>query len=139
MFLVVQKLFEIRVLVCARGDFRDNFTHIIHMKFDPDTEEDVKCDCLGLRIDSTCVNLPKYANCGYMRFREAKFRIMLYNLLTDNQMKQYHTRAIWFLENETRRCRACGGGFFYHLNGMTFDDVSRRPRSAGSNLIVFRA
>lgn len=59
-----------------------------------------------------------------MRFRDSKFRKMLYDLLTDNQMKQFHTRAIWFLENETRRCRACGGGFFFSLNDMYFDDVS---------------
>lgn len=71
----------------------------------------------------TCLDLPKYASCGYMRFRLSLFRDTTYNLLTDNQKKDFHGRAVRYLEKETRKCRSCGNGFFVRILGTRNDDV----------------
>lgn len=70
-----------------------------------------------------CKDLPRYAMCGFIRFRQDNFRRMVYDMLTESQLKVYHVRAIWYLENETRRCRSCGGGYFTRLLGQIYDDV----------------
>lgn len=71
----------------------------------------------------TCVDLPQYASCGYLQFRSSLFREITYNLLTDNQKKEFHGRAIRYLERETRKCGACGGGFFVKILGYKYDKV----------------
>lgn len=40
------------------------------------------------------------------------FRSITYNLLTDNQKKDFHSKAVRYLEKETRKCRSCGNGLF---------------------------
>lgn len=62
-----------------------------------------------------------YASCGYLQFRSSLFREITYNLLTDNQKKEFHSRAIRFLERETRKCKACGNGYFDRILGARQD------------------
>ncbi|KYB27283.1 Adenylate cyclase type 10-like Protein [Tribolium castaneum] len=127
--LAVQKLFEIRVLSCAKGDFMEGGTKIFKEKLlDPDDEMRLKCDCRGIKIEEECKDLPKYASCGYLQFRSSLFRDITYNLLTDNQKKEFHQRAIRFLERETRKCQACGGGFFHRILGAHHDKEFIRAR-----------
>lgn len=59
-----------------------------------------------------------------MRFRLPMFRNITYNLLTDNQKKDFHNRAVRYLEKETRKCRSCGNGFFGRFVNARNDDVS---------------
>lgn len=59
-----------------------------------------------------------------MRFRLELFRKTMYNLLTDNQKKEFHGRAVRYIEKETRKCRSCGNGFFVRILGSRSDDVS---------------
>ncbi|GLV33319.1 hypothetical protein CBL_11758 [Carabus blaptoides fortunei] len=73
-------------------------------------------------LDDDCKDLPNYAMCGFIRFRQDNFRKIVYNMLTESQLKVYHVRAIWYLENETRRCAPCGGGYFTRLLGQIYDD-----------------
>lgn len=47
----------------------------------------------------------------------------MYNLLTDNQKKEFHGRAVRYIEKETRKCRSCGNGFFVRILGTRTDDV----------------
>lgn len=54
------------------------------------------------------------------------FRETTYNLLTDNQKKEFHNKAIRYLEKETRRCRSCGNGFFVRILGAKHDDGLKR-------------
>lgn len=63
----------------------------------------------------TCLDLPKYASCGYIQFKSTLFRDITYNLLTNQQKKEFHSRAIRYLEKETRRCKSCGYGFFENI------------------------
>lgn len=58
-----------------------------------------------------------------MRFTSTTFRETTYNLLTDNQKREFHARAIRYLEKETRKCRACGNGYFTKYMGNRLDYV----------------
>ncbi|XP_068895089.1 adenylate cyclase type 10-like isoform X2 [Tenebrio molitor] len=120
--LAVQKLFEIRVLTCAKGDFLEGGTSVFRERLlNPNDESGLKCQCRGIKIDETCADLPRYASCGYLQFRSSLFRDITYNLLTDNQKKEFHSRAIRYLERETRKCKACGNGFFDRILGTRHD------------------
>ncbi|XP_030764009.1 adenylate cyclase type 10-like isoform X2 [Sitophilus oryzae] len=119
--LAVQKLFEIHVLSCARGNFVEGGLVFKERLKNPNEETEVTCQCKGLVIDENCQDLPKYASCGYMRFLSTLFRETTYNLLTDNQKREFHTRAIRYLEKETRKCRACGNGYFTRYMGNKLD------------------
>ncbi|KAK4883887.1 hypothetical protein RN001_000158 [Aquatica leii] len=122
--LAVKKLYELRVLSCARGDFTQGDSCMIFSQHyvNPNQELLVKCYCKGLKIHDTCLDLPKYASCGFLRFRQVTFRETTYNLLTDNQKKEFHNRAIRYLEKETRRCRSCGNGYFVKVLGTRYDE-----------------
>lgn len=122
----VQKLFEIRVLGCAKGDFTQGDMIMVFTQrlINPNHDNSIQCECRGIKISESCMDLPKYASCGYMRFRMPIFRETTYNLLTDNQKKEFHNRASRFLEKETRRCRSCGNGYFVRILGTRTDDVS---------------
>ncbi|VEN62831.1 unnamed protein product, partial [Callosobruchus maculatus] len=133
--LAVQKLFEIHVLSCARGNFIEGGLTFKERLINPNEDMAVKCECKGLIIDDSCVDLPKYASCGYLRFRSSEFRITTYNLLTDNQKREFHERAIRYLEKETRRCRSCGNGYFTRqMGGGRIDNTlryhSKSPRKS---------
>nr|CAI5849851.1 unnamed protein product [Callosobruchus analis] len=130
--LAVQKLFEIHVLSCARGNFIEGGLTFKERLVNPNEDMAVKCECKGLIIDDSCVDLPKYASCGYLRFRSSEFRITTYNLLTDNQKREFHERAIRYLEKETRRCRACGNGYFTRqMGGGRLDNTLRYHAKSG--------
>lgn len=90
----------------------------------PNQDNSIKCECRGIKITENCMDLPTYASCGYLRFRMPMFRETTYNTLTDNQKKDFHNRAVRYLEKETRRCRSCGNGFFVRILGARNDDVS---------------
>ncbi|XP_026320727.1 adenylate cyclase type 10-like [Hyposmocoma kahamanoa] len=123
----VATLFEIRVLECEGGDFtRDTSMILIHPA--PIVIPAINpphCSCLGTRIPPSCQELPAYAFCGYMKFRHTLFRKTTYEILTENQKRELHERAVQFLERYTRRCISCGGGCFVKLFGVVIDDCTR--------------
>ncbi|CAH0554598.1 unnamed protein product [Brassicogethes aeneus] len=47
-----------------------------------------------------------------MQFVMTNFKDMCYNLLTDKQSKDFHHRAIRYLQHETKKCKSCGKGYF---------------------------
>ncbi|RZC42671.1 adenylate cyclase type 10-like [Asbolus verrucosus] len=110
--LAVQKLFEIRVLSCAKGDFLEGTAHLFKERLvNPVEDSRLKCECRGIKIHGDFFSV----------FRSTLFREITYNLLTDNQKKEFHQRAIRYLERETRRCKACGNGFFEQILGERHD------------------
>ncbi|KAJ8924439.1 hypothetical protein NQ315_007236 [Exocentrus adspersus] len=132
--LAVKKLFEIQVLSCARGNFLEGGLNFKDRLVDPNDDLTVKCDCIGLIIEDSCIDLPKYASCGYLRFRSSEFRETTYNLLTDNQKREFHGKAIRYLEKETRRCRACGSGYFSrYMGGGRLDDGLRNKQKSSTS------
>lgn len=51
--------------------------------------------------------LPKYAFCRILTFKFAMFRSTLYELLPLSQKKEFHIRAVEYLENEPVICISC--------------------------------
>ncbi|KAJ3648252.1 hypothetical protein Zmor_020070 [Zophobas morio] len=120
--LAVQKLFDIKVLTCAKGDFYEEGTGVFSQRLlNPALELQPACHCRGLIIPNVCMDLPKYASCGYLQFRSSMFRNITYNLLTDNQKKEFHHRAMNYLERETNKCNSCGGRYFENIFGAKHD------------------
>ncbi|KAB0803414.1 hypothetical protein PPYR_00384 [Photinus pyralis] len=118
--LAIQKLYELRVLGCAHGDFTHGESNIIFSKHfsNPNTELYLKCYCKNIKVHESCLDLPKYASCGYLRFRQTTFKETTYNLLTENKKKEFHDKAISYLGMETNRCKSCGYGNFVKLLGV---------------------
>lgn len=114
----VQRLFEHRIFACSRGDFTeagDNM--LIRSREQIEYENRVECYCQGLDIPDCCIDLPKYASCGYLHFISNNFLEATYNLLPEVQKNEFHLRAARYLEKNTRKCRSCGNGFFEQFTG----------------------
>lgn len=58
-----------------------------------------------------------------MKFASKSFRSAIYDLLTDNQLKEFHAKAFKYLENDSRRCDFCNNKFFGQLS--LFRDADR--------------
>ena len=55
-FVAVKKLFEIRVLTCAKGDFLDENASFFKIKEEePSDENIIECRCKGIKIPGKCV------------------------------------------------------------------------------------
>ncbi|XP_058818168.1 adenylate cyclase type 10-like isoform X3 [Topomyia yanbarensis] len=117
--ITIQKLFDLQILSCAIGDFSSGLS--LYQK-NVNTENLPKgtCACIDLTIARSCRDLPRYAACGYSKFNSNLFRQTVYNLLTEEQKTEFHSRALTFIERETKRCDSCGGGSFRNL--ITSDD-----------------
>ncbi|XP_058447696.1 adenylate cyclase type 10-like [Malaya genurostris] len=117
--ITIQKLFDLQILSCAIGDFSVGIT--LYQK-NVNTEDLPKgtCGCINLVIERSCRDLPRYAACGYSKFNSNLFRQTVYNLLTEEQKTEFHSRALTFIERETKRCESCGGGPLRNL--ITSDD-----------------
>lgn len=56
-FVAVQKLFEIHVLSCARGNFIEGGLSFKERLINPNEDMSVKCDCRGLVVDGKRLNI----------------------------------------------------------------------------------
>ncbi|KAK9876165.1 hypothetical protein WA026_011281 [Henosepilachna vigintioctopunctata] len=115
----IQKLFEHRIFGCSRGDFTEIGEYVIIRNSVSKNNENqpIECNCLALNIPDSCADLPKYASCGYIHFISTSFLEATYNLLPEAQKIEFHMRAGRYLEKNTRRCRACGNGYFEEFTG----------------------
>lgn len=102
----IQKLFEIRVIACSGGDIVSRLS-----------SEHEKTNCYCENVEVTFPELPKYAFCNHLMFRMPLFRETIYSSMTDNQRKDFHTKAYNYLQRETKRCKSCGEGHFNRILG----------------------
>lgn len=102
----IQKLFEINVLRCSGGNIMSRISN-----------EHDKIICYCENVKYTYADLPKYAFCQHLMFKMNFFRETIYSSMTDSQRKDFHTRAFNYLQQETRQCKNCGGGYFHRILG----------------------
>ncbi|XP_045467144.1 adenylate cyclase type 10-like isoform X3 [Harmonia axyridis] len=123
---VLQNLFEKRIICCAKGDFNSGGDYILirDKRVNTDDGYHVHCYCIGLDINDSCLFLPKYASCGFMRFRSADFARSAYHMIPDEDRKEIHSRAAKFIRKETRRCVSCGCGYFPAQQGCNMDSTA---------------
>ncbi|XP_043469303.1 adenylate cyclase type 10-like [Leptopilina heterotoma] len=117
----VAKLFEMRLLGCAVGDFNRSPGPLIFFKTLQGSifDIEIRCGCSGFEIDESLADFPKYASCRLMRFKMTLLRETTYKLLTENQKVEFHSKALKYLQRTTRRCVSCGEGRFAKLLGTT--------------------
>ncbi|XP_058797056.1 adenylate cyclase type 10-like [Phymastichus coffea] len=132
------KLFELRIIGCAVGDFsRSSGPQTLFKRVhDPmQTTMQIRCGCKGIEISEELSDLPSYASCGLMRFKLDMFRKTTYRLLTDNQKVEFHSKALHYLRHNTRRCAPCGGGPFDRLLGESAlaESVAKKPSEPASD------
>ncbi|XP_014207878.1 adenylate cyclase type 10-like [Copidosoma floridanum] len=129
--LSIVKLFELRIIGCTVGDFtRSPGPAMLFKKLhNPSLQVQVRCGCKGVVVRPALADLPNYAACGMMRFKLDMFRETTYRLLTENQKVEFHSKALRYLQQNTRRCASCGGGQFNKLLGKTVLVETARKRS----------
>uniref|UniRef100_A0A182M8Z2 Guanylate cyclase domain-containing protein n=1 Tax=Anopheles culicifacies TaxID=139723 RepID=A0A182M8Z2_9DIPT len=112
--IAMKKLFDLQILSCAIGDFSEGF-RLAQKNVNSSWLARGECACIALDVDRSCKDLPKYAVCGYSKFNSSEFHSTVYNLVTVEQKKQYHSNALEFIESETKKCNSCGSVSFKNL------------------------
>ncbi|KAK0097186.1 hypothetical protein PV326_003000 [Microctonus aethiopoides] len=118
----IEKLFKMKILGCAMIEVGRTFRQslfVSRMRY-LDQSIEIKCECTDLEIREELADLPRYASCRLLRFQIAQFREATYRLLTENQKVEFHKKALKYLQRNTRKCVACGGGFFKRLFGQSY-------------------
>ncbi|XP_063706141.1 adenylate cyclase type 10-like [Culicoides brevitarsis] len=135
----IQHLFELKIFACAGGNFMHGNVLIQKQMMKNSDRDDVSCLCTHLRIPENCVDLPRYANCGYIKFKSELFMKASYDLLTDGQQKEYHMKALKYLENESKRCEACGSSYFENLEYIKDEIIADEPQKITSEVLFGEA
>ncbi|XP_039760062.1 adenylate cyclase type 10-like [Pararge aegeria] len=102
----IKRLFAMRILTCANnkrttsgGTIISNYSGSLNLI----------CECVFDYETENGDNLPKYAFCKVMKFRNKNSRKSFYELLPLNQKKEFHLRIVNYLENNKQKCPECGG------------------------------
>lgn len=48
--------------------------------------------------------------------------------MTENQKVEFHKKALKYLQRNTRKCVACGGGFFKRLLGQSYNNSPKNSK-----------
>ncbi|XP_037867949.1 adenylate cyclase type 10 isoform X1 [Bombyx mori] len=107
----IKRLFAMRILSCAnvnRKWYRNN-TSTSTTSSDAMPQVNLACDCSFDHDPDAWENLPKYAFCKVMKFKNKNARKTCYELLPVNQKKEFHARIINYLETNRQKCQSCGG------------------------------
>ncbi|RVE45653.1 hypothetical protein evm_009702 [Chilo suppressalis] len=102
----VKRLFDMKVLSCA---------NVLNPK-----DTNLTCDCFLDYETGKNENLPKYAFCKVMKFRNKNTRKTCYELLPMNQKKEFHSRIVQYLESNYHKCTDCGGRLTVVRSSMSF-------------------
>ncbi|CAG9793301.1 unnamed protein product [Diatraea saccharalis] len=106
----IKRLFDMRVLACA---------NVLRLR-----DTNLVCDCYFDDDEERNENLPKYAFCKVMKFRNKNTRKTCYELLPMNQKKEFHSRIVQHLENNEHKCTDCGGKLIVVRSSMNFQRES---------------
>ncbi|XP_013185983.2 adenylate cyclase type 10 [Amyelois transitella] len=111
----IKRLFDVRLFSCANGlskSSKSRFLSALSIYSTTFQGCDVPtCECPFEYEAENYGNLPKYAFCKIMKFRNKNSQKTCYELLPMNQKKEFHSRIIYYLENNNIKCPACGGTF----------------------------
>ncbi|XP_053615878.1 adenylate cyclase type 10-like [Plodia interpunctella] len=110
----IKKLFIARLFLCANAQNKTKSrlpSSISIYSTAPQSNDVLICECPFEYDPENFENLPKYAFCKIMKFRNRNSQRTCYELLPMNQKKEFHTRIVNYLENNVIKCIACGGTF----------------------------
>ncbi|XP_032522428.2 adenylate cyclase type 10-like [Danaus plexippus] len=103
----VKRLFAMRILTCA--NIKSNRSAPSSIASYCHGSLNLSCDCCFEYDSESNDNLPKYAFCKVMKFRNKNSRQTFYDLLPLNQKKEFHSRIVSYLQNNKQKCPDCGG------------------------------
>lgn len=126
----IKRLFAMRILGCANVKIKlkkfssMSSTHTQQSR----TNTNLVCECPIEFDPDNEENLPKYAYCQVIKFRNKNSQLTCYELLPMNQKKEFHARVVNYLENNHQKCPECGGTLIVLESYMNFfpledDDV----------------
>ncbi|CAK1593969.1 unnamed protein product [Parnassius mnemosyne] len=107
----IKRLFAMRILICAnvRNRFSRRTTAKVASASSFSSLANLTCECSFDYDPEENENLPKYAFCKVMKFRNKNTRKTCYDLLPINQKKEFHSRIVNYLEQTKQKCPSCGG------------------------------
>ncbi|XP_038207347.1 adenylate cyclase type 10-like, partial [Zerene cesonia] len=108
----VKRLFAMRIFSCAnvRNKYNNrNLASSATVVSDYSLPTHLTCECSFDFDPEQNEDLPKYAFCKVMKFRNKNSRKTCYDLLPLNQKKEFHSRIVTYLENHKQKCPDCGG------------------------------
>lgn len=126
----VKRLFALNILSCANADLVLKWRRLIQKNFmrksvSEPCNSNLVCECRFDYDPENYENLPKYAFCQLMRFRNKNSRQTCYELLPMNQKREFHTRVVNYLEGNKQKCTDCGGKIKLVQSLMSLVDESR--------------
>ncbi|XP_045504242.1 adenylate cyclase type 10-like [Colias croceus] len=120
----IKRLFAMRIFSCAnvRNKYNNrkmaSSTTVVSDYSLPTTH--LTCECSFDFDPELNEDLPKYAFCKVMKFRNRNSRKTCYDLLPLNQKKEFHSRIVTYLENHKQKCPDCGGTVMIIQSSMSF-------------------
>lgn len=108
----IKRLFAMRILSCANSNVRSSRnlpSTLVIPSINSVEQPNLVCECSFSHDPESNENLPKYAFCKVMKFRNKSSRKTCYELLPMNQKKEFHSRIVHYLENNKQKCPDCGG------------------------------
>lgn len=132
----VKRLFALNIVTCANADCVMNWgrraTGPIPVSVSGSCNPNLRCECKFDYDAEDCENLPKYAFCKLLRFRNKNSRKTCYELLPLNQKKEFHSRIVNYLENNKQKCTSCGGKIMIVQSLLSLVDDKRQEVSFSS-------
>ncbi|XP_026761565.2 adenylate cyclase type 10-like [Galleria mellonella] len=117
----IKRLFAMRILSCANIQMTKwNRKYSSNILSNNSINYNLICQCPFDYDPEDNENLPKYAFCKVMKFRNKNSRKTCYELLPMNQKKEFHSRIVSYLENSIQKCLDCGGKLMIVQSIMNF-------------------
>ncbi|KYN20825.1 Adenylate cyclase type 10 [Trachymyrmex cornetzi] len=136
----VSEMIRIRILECASLQRRDFYAQDLIFCIDKKRQtfsnmhHSLACNCHYSRPVISRHLSPLYGNCKMLEFKVSAFHKMMYNIQTDEEKQEYHTRAARICELAARKCNSCGSGRFLRIlsedvfKELKEGDISLKPK-----------
>lgn len=120
----IKRLFAMRILGCANVKMKlKKFSSMSSTQTQTSrlsSNANLVCECPIEYDPDNEDNLPKYAYCQVIKFKNKNSQLTCYELLPMNQKKEFHARAVNYLENNNQKCPECGGTLLVLESYMNF-------------------
>ncbi|XP_011066690.1 PREDICTED: adenylate cyclase type 10-like [Acromyrmex echinatior] len=117
----VSEMIRIRILECASLQRRAFYTQDLILCIDKKRQtfsnmhHSLDCNCHDSRVIVSRYLLPLHGHCKMLEFKVNAFHQMMYDIQTDEEKQEYHTRAAKICEPDARKCNSCGSGRFLKI------------------------
>ncbi|XP_071636745.1 adenylate cyclase type 10-like [Temnothorax longispinosus] len=117
----VSEMIRMRILECASLQRRDFHTEDLIFCIDKkrqtfsDMHHSLSCNCHHSRAVIGHHPSPLYAHCKMLEFKVDSFYKMMYNIQTNEEKQEHHTRAAKIYGLDARKCSSCGSGHFLRI------------------------